>query len=101
VYACFVEDRNTEAWNKNPGSHCGTFCIHVRETLPHDGRCSSEREVASSKVKGVFLADLSVKDFRCFCTHQEKAFLSSKMWVPDWKFFGTGQKCHASSTLND
>jgi hypothetical protein len=27
-------------------------------------------------------------------------FLSSTLWVPDWEFFGTGQKCHASSTLN-
>jgi hypothetical protein len=79
VYACFVEDRNTEAWNKNPGSHCGTFCIHVRETLPHDGRCSSEREVASSKVKGVFLADLTAKGLRCFFTYLEKVFLSSKL----------------------
>jgi hypothetical protein len=70
-------------------------------TLTHDGRCSIEREVASSKVKGVFLVDLTAKGLRCFCTYQEKAFLSSKLWVPDWEIFGTGQKYHASSTLNE
>jgi hypothetical protein len=57
--------------------------------------------VASSKVKGVFLADLTAKGLRCFCTCHEKAFLSSKLCVPDWEIFGTGQKYHASSTLNE
>jgi hypothetical protein len=38
---------------------------------------------------------------RCFCTHNEKAFLSSKLWIPDWEFFGREQKCHDSSTLNE
>jgi hypothetical protein len=51
-------------------------------TLPHDGRCSSEREVASSKVKGMFLADLPAKGLRCFCTHHEKVFVFSKLWIP-------------------
>jgi hypothetical protein len=27
--------------------------------------------------------------------------VSSTLWVPDWEFFGTGQKYHASSTLNE
>jgi hypothetical protein len=27
--------------------------------------------------------------------------LSSTLWVPDWEYFERGQKCHASSTLNE
>jgi hypothetical protein len=37
---------------------------------------------------------------RCFYTHHKKLFQSTTLWVPYWEFFGTGQKCHASSTLN-
>jgi hypothetical protein len=68
--------------------------------LPHDGRCSSGMEIASTNVKGVFLAYGTAKALRWFCTHCKKHFLSSKMWVPDWEFFGTGQKCHPTWTLN-
>jgi hypothetical protein len=67
---------------------------HIRKNLPHDGRCSSRREIPSSNVEGVFLADGTAKALRCFCTYHQKHFLISKMRVPDWEFFGTGQKCH-------
>jgi hypothetical protein len=43
-----------------------------------DGRCRSGREIASSNVKGVFLADGTAKAMRCLCTHSQKHFLSSK-----------------------
>jgi hypothetical protein len=44
---------------------------------------------------------LTAKGLRCFYTHHKKDFLSSTLWIPDWEFFGTGQKCHAISTLNE
>jgi hypothetical protein len=38
----------------------------------------------------VFLADLAVKGFEVFLyPHHVKAFLSSKLWVPDWESFGS------------
>jgi hypothetical protein len=81
-----------------------THCFPVWYTLhPHkgissgDGRCCSEREVSSSNVLGIFLAYESAKSLRCFCTHHKEHFLSSKLWVPDWEFLGTGEKCHPSS----
>jgi hypothetical protein len=40
-----------------------------------DGRCCSEREFASSNVKGVFLDDGSAKSLRHFCTRHKKALL--------------------------
>jgi hypothetical protein len=41
------------------------------------------KEVDSSNVKGVFLADLTAKGWRYFCTHHKKFFVSSKLWVSD------------------
>jgi hypothetical protein len=40
--------------------------------------------------------DGTAKGLRCFCSHDYKHFLSSKMWVPDWELYGTGQKCNPS-----
>jgi hypothetical protein len=39
---------------------------HIREYPLHDGKCSSGREIASSNVKGVFLADGTAKALMCF-----------------------------------
>jgi hypothetical protein len=65
-----------------------------------DGRCCSHREIAYFRVKGFFLADGNTMRLRHFCTHHKEHFLRSKLWVPDWEFFGTGEKSHHSSTLN-
>jgi hypothetical protein len=35
-----------------------------------------------------------------FVLTTRKMFLSSKMLAPDWEFYGSGQKCHPSWTLN-
>jgi hypothetical protein len=72
---CFDEVRNREAWNNNIlVTSVVHFCPH--EGKPSgDGRCCSEREVASCNVKGVFLADGTAKGLRRFCTHHKKTRL--------------------------
>jgi hypothetical protein len=74
-FPCFDEVRNRETW-------IATSWIPVWYTLrPHkgitsgDGRCCSEREIASSNVKGVFLGDGSANGLRCFCRHLKKTHL--------------------------
>jgi hypothetical protein len=77
------------------------FASTKGNTLIHDRKFSCQREVASSNVNGVFLADGTAKGLGCFCIHHEKPFESSTQWVPDWEFFGTGHKYQASCTLNE
>jgi hypothetical protein len=48
-----------------------TLCPHKGITSG-DGRCCSKREVPSSNMKGVFLADGGAKDMRRVCTHHKK-----------------------------
>jgi hypothetical protein len=74
-----------------------TLCPHEGITSG-EGRCCSHREIASSKLEGIFLAAGSAMRLRQFCTHQKEHFLRSKLWVPDREFFGRGEKCHPSST---
>jgi hypothetical protein len=85
----------TTAWSRI------LYTLHPHKGIDSgDGRCCSHREIASSNVKGVLLADGSAMGLRQFCTHHNEHFLRSKLWVPDWEIFGTGEKCHPSSTLN-
>jgi hypothetical protein len=76
-----------------------TLCPHKGITSG-EGRCCSHREIASFKVKGSFLDAGSAMRLRQFCIHHKEHFLRSKLWVLDREFFGTGDKCHPSSTLN-
>jgi hypothetical protein len=85
AFAGSVQVRNTEGRMTVPGPHCLSFWDHIREYPPTWWECSSEKVVALSKVKEVFLADLPSKGLRCFCTHHVIAFLSSKLWVSDWE----------------
>jgi hypothetical protein len=77
------------------------FASTKGNTLIHDRKFSCQREVASSNVNGVFLADGTAKGLMCFDTHHKKLFLSSTVWVPDWEFLGKEHKCYASSTFNE
>jgi nitrite reductase/ring-hydroxylating ferredoxin subunit len=100
VIVWFDEVRNREAWtNKHLVPIWYTLCPH-KGIASGDGRFCSHREIASSNVKGVFLADGRAMGLRQFCTHHKEHFLKSKLWEPDREFFGTGEKCHPSSTLN-
>jgi hypothetical protein len=63
-FACFDGVRNTEAWNTTPWFPVYYIFPHIGNNLPHDGRCSSGREIASSNVEGVFLADGTAKALR-------------------------------------
>jgi hypothetical protein len=65
-----------------------------------DGRCGSEREIASSSIKGVLMAERTANSLRYYCTCHKKYFLLTKIWVPDWEFFGIGQNFHPSSYLS-
>jgi hypothetical protein len=66
-----------------------------------DGRCSSERKIASSNVKGVLMADGTGTSLRFYGPCHKKHFLSTKMSMHVyWEFFVTGQKFHPSSTLS-
>jgi hypothetical protein len=79
----------------------GWYIPHPLEGIySEDERCGSEREIASSSMKGVLMADGTANSLRCYCICHKKHFLSTKIWVPDWEFFGTGQKFHPSSTLS-
>jgi hypothetical protein len=98
--AYFDAVRNTEAWYNNP---VFSMVVHFTSTLVNilrDGRCSTEREISSSNVKGVLMADVTATGLWCYCPYHKNHFFSSKMWVPNWEFFGTGQKFHPSSTLS-
>jgi hypothetical protein len=59
------------------------------EITSGNGRYCSEREVASSYLKGLFLADGSAKGVRHFCTHHKKKhFCCPKCGFPigsSWK----------------
>jgi hypothetical protein len=95
----FEEVRNTEAWNSTSW-YTGCYITHPLEGISSgNGRSGSEREIASSSIKGVLMADGTANSLRYYCTCQKKHF-STKIWVPDWEFFGTGQKFHPSSTLS-
>jgi hypothetical protein len=78
----------------------GWYISHPHELISSgDGRCSSEREISSSNVKGVLMADGTTTGLWCYCPYKNHIF-STKKWVPNWEFFGTGQKFHPSSTLS-
>jgi hypothetical protein len=100
VFPCFDEVRNTEVWNNNILVPSVVHLHPHKGILSGDGRCCSEREIASSNVKGVFLADGCAKALRHFVLTSKKHILLSKIWVLDWEILETGEKYHPSSTYN-
>jgi hypothetical protein len=74
-----------------------TLCPHKGKTSG-DGRCCSEREIASSNVNGVFLAGESAKGLRHFYTHLKKTHLVIQNLGTRWEFLETEEKYHPSST---
>jgi hypothetical protein len=53
-----------------PCFQCAIFYIPTKEYALNDGRCSFRREISSSNVIGLFLAECTAKGLRCFCTQQ-------------------------------
>jgi hypothetical protein len=79
----------------------GWYISHPHELISSgDGRCSSESEFSLSNGTGILMADVTATSLWCYCPYHKNHFLLTKMWVPNWELFGTGQKFYPSSTLS-
>jgi hypothetical protein len=70
-YVCSDEDGKTKGLNYNPLVSSVLYFASLQGNMhPMMGVCSSGREISSSNVMGLFLADGTATGVRCFCTHQ-------------------------------